>query len=235
MIHLTKRLQTAADLVPPCRAIADIGTDHGYVPIYLCQTGKISGAVASDIHEGPAERARIHIGENGLSRKISVRVGPGLSTLVPGEADGAVIAGMGGLMIGRILEEGAAVASHMDWFVLQPQNHGGDLRRWLAGHGYSIEREVLAREDRRLYQVLLVRHGTMAPLSPLEEETGAFFLRRDDPLFPDFLRGLIRKREWTIEGVAEDTENAVNREKRHRAVKEKQELEALLWKCTEEI
>ena len=234
MIHLTERLQTAADLVPPCRVMADIGTDHGYVPIYLCQTGKITGAVASDIHDGPAERARVHIGEEGLSRQISVRVGPGLSTLAAGEAEGAVIAGMGGLMILRILEEGRPVASRMDWFVLQPQNHGKELRRWLGTHGFTIEKEKLAREDRRMYQVLLVRHGVMAPLSPIEEETGAFLLRKGDPLIPDFLRGLIRKREWTIDGVAEDTDNEKNAEKRRCAVKEKEELEALLWKYTEE-
>lgn len=234
MIHLTERLRAIADLVPPCGAAADIGTDHGYIPIYLCQAGRIRRAIASDIHEGPAERARIHAAAEHLAGKISVRVGPGLLPLAPGEADGAVIAGMGGLMICRILEEGRHIAENMDWLVLQPQNHSSDLRRWLAAHGYCISRERLVKDGGQIYQILQVRRGVMEPMTEAEEEAGLWRDRREDPLFPEFLGKLIRKREWTIQGVAEDTENAVNAEKRRRAVKEKAELEALLWKYTQE-
>lgn len=230
MIELSPRLQTAADLVPPCRCMADIGTDHAYVPLYLWQHGRIRQAVASDIHEGPAARAEEHCRKAQALQAVSVRVGPGLSTLRPGEAEGAVIAGMGGLMIRRILEEGRDVADAMDWFVLQPQNHGAELRRWLGQNGFQICGESLAAEDRMLYEILFVRHGPMPELTELEAETGLLQYRMEDPLFPEFLRRLIRKREFTIRGVAEDTENRVNREKRLRAEREKKELEALLWK-----
>lgn len=230
MIQLTPRLAAAASLVPSAVSIADIGTDHAYLPIFLIQSGKIQRAIASDIHEGPAERAREHIAKNGLAGTVSVRVAPGLLGLAPGEAEGAVIAGMGGLMIRSILEEGAAIAETMQWFVLQPQNHAGELRAWLAGHGYAIREERLAKEDRMIYQLLLVRHGKMEPPAGVEKESGSPALRERDPLFPFFLESLIKKRDLTIQGVAEDTENLVNKEKRRRAVEEKQELEELLWK-----
>lgn len=229
-MQLSPRLRMVSNLIPPSRVLADIGTDHAYLPISLLREGKISFAVASDIHEGPAARAGEHIAAEGLSDKIAVRVGPGLSTLAAGEADGAVIAGMGGLMMIKILEEGAATAAKMEWFVLQPQNHARELREWLSSHGFRIEKEALAREDRQLYQAFLVRRGGMEAFSGIEAETGKFEMRKDDPLFGDFLRGLIKKREFTIRGVAENTENPVNREKRERALAEKKELEALLWK-----
>ncbi len=235
MIHLTPRLQAAADLVPASSVMADIGTDHAYLPLYLVETGKIQRAIASDIHEGPAERARIHIGQEGKSIVIDVRVGSGLLTLRPGEAEGAVIAGMGGLMIQKILEEGTAVAEKMTWFVLQPQNHAGDLRTWLSKHEFRIEKEVLAKEDRMLYQIFLIVHGESALYEGIEVETGHFEQRKEDPLFPDFLRSLIKKRNFTIQGVSETTDNAVNAEKRARALAEKKELEAMLWKLESKI
>lgn len=233
MIQLTPRLLAAASLVPECGCMADIGTDHAYLPLYLLQTGRIGRAVASDIHEGPAARAKEHIAREGLSEKISVRVGGGLATLAAGEADGAVIAGMGGLMIRKILEESQEIAAGMKWFVFQPQNHAVELRTWLAERGYRIERELLAKEDRMLYQILFVRHGEMKFTHPLEPETGLLALRENDPLFPEFLRDMIRKRNFTIEGVSEDSGNTVNLEKRQRALLEKEGLEALLWKYTQ--
>lgn len=235
LIHLTPRLKAAADLVPVSSVMADIGTDHAYLPLYLVETGKIQRAIASDIHEGPAERARIHIGQEGKSSAIDVRVGSGLLTLIPGEAEGAVIAGMGGLMIQKILEEGADVAQRMAWFVLQPQNHAGDLRMWLFAHNFQIQKEILAREDRMLYQILLVSHGTGEPYKGIEAETGHFEQRKMDPLFPDFLQSLIRKRNFTIEGVPESTDNPVSAEKRARALAEKKELEDMLWKLKSKI
>lgn len=235
MIHLTPRLAAAASLVPPSASMADIGTDHAYLPLFLIQSGKIQHAIASDINEGPAERAKEHIGNAGLSARVQVRVAPGLQGLLPGEVEGAVIAGMGGLMIRSILEGGAAIAQTMDWFILQPQNHAGELRMWLAGHGYTICQEVLAQEDRMIYQLLLVRHGDMVPLTGVQWETGNPALRKGDPLFPLFLEGLIRKRNFTIEGVAEHTDNPVNREKRRQAVEDRRELEELLWKSKSKI
>ncbi len=228
MISLSKRLAAVCELVPPVSSLADIGTDHGYVPIFLRETGRIETAVAADIHEGPAERAREHIGLAGLSDFVSVRVGAGLSVLTPGEADGAVIAGMGGLMMIEILEEGRAVASEMKFLVLQPQNHQKELRLWLAENGFAIDEERLVREDRRFYEVLRVRRGEME-ISEREAETGLLKFREQDPLFPDFLKYLIQKKDLTIRQIAPETTNEKNRKMRERALSEKEELEG--WLC----
>ncbi len=234
MISLSKRLAAVSSLVPRASSMADIGTDHGYVPIFLRETGRIETAVASDIHEGPAARAREDIAQAGLLGNISVRVGPGLSVLMPGEMNGAVIAGMGGLMIRQILEEGRDVASRMDFFVLQPQNHQKELRLWLAKNGYAIDAEMLAREDRRFYEIFRARRGEM-DLSEREAETGLFRFRETDPLFPDFLSHLIRKKELTIRGIAPETTNEKNRMMRARALAEKAELEDVLCRYKSKI
>ena len=228
MISLSKRLAAVCELVPPASSLADIGTDHGYVPIFLRETGRIKTAVAADIHEGPAERAREHIDLAGLSDFISVRVGAGLSVLVPGEVDGAVMAGMGGLMMIEILEEGRAVASKLKFLVLQPQNHQKELRLWLAENGYVIDAESLVREDRRFYEMFRVRRGEME-ISEREAETGLLKFREQDPLFPDFLEYLIQKKELMIRQIAPETTNEKNRKMRARALSEREELEG--WLC----
>ena len=110
-MELSKRLQAVADLVTAGYRVADIGTDHAYIPIFLLASGKIPGAAAMDVNEGPLERARCHIEENGLTEKISLRLSDGLAGLRPGEAESVVIAGMGGGLIIRILTEGIAHAA----------------------------------------------------------------------------------------------------------------------------
>ena len=101
-MKLTPRLRAVAELVPCGSCIADIGTDHAYVPISLIHNGRIKYAIAGDIHAGPAQRAREHIKREGLSTKIKVCEGAGLSILEEDEVDGAVIAGMGGFMLSLI-------------------------------------------------------------------------------------------------------------------------------------
>ena len=114
-MKLTPRLRAVAGLVPCGSCIADIGTDHAYVPISLIHNGRIKYAIAGDIHAGPAQRAREHIKREGLSMKIKVREGAGLSILEEDEVDGAVIAGMGGFMIRDILKQEYVIAESIKW------------------------------------------------------------------------------------------------------------------------
>ena len=114
-MELTPRLAAVAALVPACHCMADIGTDHAYVPMNLVKKHRAAHAVASDIHKGPLEIARKHIGENGLSRWIETRLGGGLETLQPGECEGVVIAGMGGLMICDILANSPETAGALSF------------------------------------------------------------------------------------------------------------------------
>ena len=125
-IKLTPRLRAVAELVPCGSCIADIGTDHAYVPISLIHDGRIKYAIAGDIHAGPAQRAREHIKREGLSTKIKVREGAGLSILEEDEVDGAVIAGRGGFVMLDVLNEGNAMSESGRGVILQQKNDAGE-------------------------------------------------------------------------------------------------------------
>lgn len=228
MIHLTARLRHVADLIPSCQSMADIGTDHAYLPLFLLEKGKVQWAIASDIHKGPLERARAHLKGQEKGGNIELRLGGGLSPLETGEVDGAVMAGMGGLMMRDILEADFPKAQALSWLVLQPQNHVAELKQYLVGHHFMIMQEDMVMEDRRLYEMMLVKPGAMKEISLLEGEIGVTENYRQHPLFHEHLRRLIRKRDFLIEGVAEDTDNERNRRRREKAVEEKKRLEAFL-------
>ena len=108
-MQISKRLRTVASFVTEGNSIADIGTDHAYVPIFLAKEGKITKALAMDIKKGPLERAKTHIQKQGLSDMIEVRLSDGLSAFQKGEAETIIISGMGGALIQKILEEGKEV------------------------------------------------------------------------------------------------------------------------------
>jgi len=139
--------------------LADIGTDHGYLPIALCLNGTVERAIASDIHQGPLERAKAHIAAHGLGDKIETRLGAGLSVLGVGEADCCVVSGMGGLMITEMLAKNMATAQSFKRLVLQPQRDLAEVRRFLTTSGFIIDREIMLKEDGKFYTILVVQPG----------------------------------------------------------------------------
>ena len=126
-----KRLLCVASLVREGARLADIGTDHAYLPVYLMQQGHIREAIAADIGEGPAASARLHIAQAGLSHGINVRVCDGLCGISPEEADDIVIAGMGGETIIHIVSNAPWVKDEHKRLVLQPMTKTVELRAWL--------------------------------------------------------------------------------------------------------
>ena len=137
-MQLSKRLRAVADFVTPQGRLADVGTDHAYVPICLMEEKKISGAIAMDIVDGPLQRARENIAAHHLETQIETRKSDGLEALRPGEVDTIVIAGMGGLLICRILEQGREVAATVPEWVLEPQSDTDKVRAYLLEQGYHI-------------------------------------------------------------------------------------------------
>ena len=111
-MKLSPRLQAVADLVPNCQCIADIGTDHAYLPIYLLKTKRIQKAIASDIHKGPASRAMNHLYNENLLSQAKVKIGAGLSILNNESVNGVIMAGMGGLMIQSIMKDSPQTVSY---------------------------------------------------------------------------------------------------------------------------
>lgn len=194
-MELSPRLRTMAALVPQGARLADVGTDHAYLPVWLLLAGRIPSAIASDLREGPLARARETAAHYGVTDRISFRLCDGLAGIEAGEADAISIAGMGGETIAAILE--AAPWTRERLLLLQPMTSFPDLRFWLQQHGYVIRREVICREGDRLYSVWNVTGGQMKPLSPAELWAGR---QSDDPLRRDYLSMMLGKAERALAG-----------------------------------
>ena len=146
-------------MVTPGKRLADVGTDHGYIPIYLTERGIIPSAVAMDINKGPLMRAEEHIREYDLTDKIETRLSDGLKNLKSEEADSMIAAGMGGGLVIRILSDSAQTAEALDELILQPQSEIQKVREYLCGHGYRIIREDMIFEDGKYYPMMKAVRG----------------------------------------------------------------------------
>ena len=156
MNKLSPRLKKLYDIIPVCNCFADIGTDHAYLPVYLCKNNKCKTAIASDIVKGPLDRAKTNIKKHNLNDRISVRLGGGVSTLNENEADTVLIAGMGGLIIADILRDGYEVLKSVKTIILQPMTAITDLREFLYLNNWSIDKEYLVKDNGKLYSILSV-------------------------------------------------------------------------------
>lgn len=174
------------------KIIADIGTDHAYIPIKLAQDKKIIHAIACDIKEGPLAIAKKNVDKYALSDIIELRLGAGLEPLNPGEADTVVIAGMGGEMIINILKN--EKSSTFNEFLLQPMNCQAELRKWLLNNGFTIISEDLSKEGFKVYNLLKVRPGSMEFFkNELQYHLPKYLY--ENPLFPMLFEK--KKREFT--------------------------------------
>ena len=158
MIQISERLQHAAAMVTPGNRLADVGTDHGYVPIYLIQKGIIPNAIAMDINAGPLERAKEHIEQYGLGGYIQTRQSDGVAALQPQEADSILIAGMGGGLVIHILTDGKNVCTQAKELILQPQSELQNVRVYLREHGFAIVEERMVLEDGKYYPMMKVTY-----------------------------------------------------------------------------
>lgn len=153
MRQLKNRLYTVSTLVPRGARVADIGTDHGHLPIYLIQQGISPFCLACDIKEKPLECAKANI-EISHTQNIETRLGAGLSPVSPDEADCITIAGMGGEVISGILDDTPWVKDGRFTLILQPMTSADTLRKYLCENGFSIESETACEENRKIYTVI---------------------------------------------------------------------------------
>lgn len=186
-LQISRRLKAVAALVSPGLALADVGCDHGYIPIYLIQKGQIPRAIAMDINQGPLLRAREHIREWGLEAYIETRLSDGLKALEPGEAQCLVIAGMGGPLMERILTQGAPVLKDMKELILQPQSEIGHFRQFLAENGYRIIEEDMVEEEKKYYPMMKAVQGSMNYTKKAEYLYGKKLLEKRHPVLREFL------------------------------------------------
>jgi tRNA (adenine22-N1)-methyltransferase len=151
---LSERLKRIADEISQGETMADIGTDHGFLPVYLSENGISPHVVLADVSPGSLDKARENCRMNAPDAAFDFRLGSGLEVLSSGEVDAVVIAGMGGLLITEILAADPEKSSSFKKFVLQPRNNVGRLRVWLVSHGFDIVREQLVRERQFICEIL---------------------------------------------------------------------------------
>lgn len=219
-MELTKRMQAVASMVSAGYKMVDIGTDHAYIPICLMEEGRIPQAVAMDINEGPLMRAQEHVLESGLSDKIELRLSNGFAELSPGEADSAVIAGMGGTLIIKILKKDWNVTVSLKECILQPQSEIAKVRAFLLQEGFLFIEEDMVFDEGKFYPMMKVQpprakiHNTKIGTPPEIEDSGQspediwteteiqygkYLLRRKNPVLKQFL-----EREKTLKtGILE--------------------------------
>ena len=198
-LQLAPRLQLLADLVPQGARLADIGTDHGYLPVWLLQQGRISSAIAADIGAGPLEHARRTAREYDVYG-LAFRLCDGLSAIAPDEADTLVIAGMGGETIIHILES-APWTRRLPRFCCSRRRRSSCCVRWLREHGYAADAERLVEDKGKLYLVLSVRGAEPGTASVLEQYGG--FCLEGDPLYGAYLTRQIARLRRRAEGIRE--------------------------------
>lgn len=193
-MELSLRLLKIASMVEPCECLADIGTDHAYIPIWLIKNEICKRAVASDINEGPIKKAEKNIAEEGLTKKIECRLGAGLNTIKPYEADTAVVAGMGGNLIRDIINNDIEVFKSLGCCIAQPVQNPEVFRQYIYNIGFTIIDEELVFEDNKFYEIIKLKFEKVKEkVEPIYYEVGKKLLDKRHYLLKDFINYKLEK------------------------------------------
>ncbi len=180
---LSKRLAAVASFVEQGATLADIGSDHAYLPCHLVMEGRISKAIAGEVVKGPFESAVKNVRKKGLTHEITVRLGNGLEAIQ--ETDGVdtiTIAGMGGPLIASILTDGSEKLKDVKRIITQPNIHALSIREWAIQKGWRIIDEQILKEDNKIYEIIVLEKG-QATYGELEMMVGPFLLERKSHTF----------------------------------------------------
>lgn len=187
-MDLSNRLIAVANMVKKVSSIVDVGTDHGYIPIYLLKNNTIKNAVASDINFGPLKKAELNIAFENLESFIQCRLGGGLSTVSVGEVEVAVIAGMGGNLITEILSKNLEVFKVLKYAVLQPVQNPEVVRQFIYEKGYKILDEDICYEDNKFYEIIVVAYDEEINIhQPIYYEISKILLDRKNPILARYI------------------------------------------------
>ena len=202
-LKLTDRLLTIAKCVTPNSKVADIGTDHGYIPVYLLKNKITEYVIAADINKGPLENAKKEVDTNKLSEFIELRLGGGMTVLKEDEVDEVIIAGMGGVLISEIIDASIEIAKKLKKLILQPMQASDELRKYLYNNNFAIIEEKLVKEDFRIYEILIVEYNPKEKVV-VEEifyEVGKKLVENNDILLKEFLKKKINEYEKILSKI----------------------------------
>lgn len=210
MIKIDQRLKAIADLVDKTSScVADIGTDHAYLPIYLIQSERADYVYATDIGEGPLFNAQSDIERYGLKKKIETRLGSGLKPII-GEKniDTVIIAGMGGKLMSEIMEDSDQLSADIE-YIFAPHASEENLRTWLATHQFEITSEQIIEDQKRIYELITARHADQpAKYEKSDLLMGPFLRKEKNKIFQRKWEGELTKRK-AIQKSREKANNAV--------------------------
>ena len=205
---ISKRLETILKLIPNGEVLADIGTDHGYIPTYAVKNNIVKKAIAADISKGSLEKAVIEIKNNNLQTKIETRLGSGLEVLEVDEADVVVIAGMGGILISEILNESyhkKYKAKH-PILIFQPVQFSEKLRQYLYKNNFDILDEELIEDEGKFYHIIVSRYSlemVLKTIDPPFDEIGNINYRKANEVLFKLLQSKINTNKAIIDKIKE--------------------------------
>lgn len=230
-MQISKRLEAVADMVTSGCRLVDVGTDHGYIPIFLMKAGRIPSAIAGDVNRGPLQKAVEHIREYALEDRIETRLSDGLQAMQPGEADSIIIAGMGGPLTVRILKEGKLVADAAKELILQPQSDIRQVRKYLEEEKWQIVREEMVMEDGKYYPMMqavpAAAHVTLQKMSDQQLRYGPLLIERRHPVLKEFLLRERSLNERILKALAGQSKEG-SQERRREVIQELAIIEEVL-------
>ncbi|MGM0378564.1 MAG: tRNA (adenine(22)-N(1))-methyltransferase [Bacillota bacterium] len=199
---LSKRLKILASYIKKDDKVGDIGTDHGFIPIYLLKNNIIDYVIASDLNEDPLKNAKQEISKEGLLDNVDLRLGSGLNPYKLGEIDTAIIAGMGGKLIRQILKDNKNHLKHIDKLILQPMKGTYNLRKWLLENGYELKDEKLIKEKGIFYEIIYAKKDKVKPYDKKILEFGRNMLKKGDPVSLEYIDKKIDKFEQIVKNIS---------------------------------
>ncbi|WLR46244.1 tRNA (adenine(22)-N(1))-methyltransferase TrmK [Halobacillus litoralis] len=201
--QLSKRLALVAGYLPKGAHFADIGSDHAYLPCFVCMKDPEARAVAGEVNQGPYDSAKSEVEKHKLEEHIDVRLGDGLAVVAPGEIKQVVIAGMGGPLIRDILEGGKEKLTNVNRIIVQPNIDSRSLRRWFFQHGYTLVDETIVEEGGHIYEILVAEKGD--PSSSYNQQTidkemwlGPFLLEKRPEAFIKKCKEEWKKKQYIV-------------------------------------
>ena len=214
-MELSNRLKFIAHNIDNCKNLIDVGSDHGYIPIYAVKNNICNNAIASDINVGPVEKAKMNVMFEGVSDKVDVRLGGGLSTVKVKEVEAVVIAGMGGNLIKDILETDMNKVKLYKFLVLQPAQNPEILREYLYNNGYDILCEDLCKDDGIFYELFKVKksNSPKVEMDSIFYEISPYLLKNKHPLMKEYLEHKEEKYNRILSLIKDNSESANKRKK----------------------
>lgn len=232
IIKLSKRLRAIASYVPQGANVADVGTDHGYIPVWLAQNKIANRLAASDVNRGPLEHAKETAEKYGVTDKIRFTLCSGLEFEGSNEYDTVIIAGMGGELIVSILEAAPWTAKRNTTLILQPNSRIPYLVQWLIEHGFTLSDASLVKDAGKLYQILVVKPGEHEPITEESDRlVNHLYFEKKDPLLSEYLDSLLKRYLSAEKGMCagKSDENELNRTRNMISALQKMKKVAEQW------